>query len=273
MLPENTEELGMRRLLTFLSEVDYRQSPPVLGREMHRMIRQELNNPDPYLEIKEKYNRMIMEKYSDFKKSVRTAEDPFDAAMRLAIAGNVIDFGTQHQMDIIDTINRVMDAELAIDDSQQLKDDLKVAGTVLYIGDNCGEIVFDKIFLETIRLPDIYFAVRGSPVINDVTVKDAETVKMDEVATVITTGDDAPGVVWESTSDEFKQIFGTADVVISKGQGNMEGLIDIQKNIYFLLVTKCELIGNRVGCRMGEFLVKRSPYMQTEPGNQNEVII
>jgi uncharacterized protein with ATP-grasp and redox domains len=228
ILPEDAREPVMRRLLVFLSEADYQQSPPVLGREIHRMIRQELNNPDPYLEIKNKYNRMILDIYSDFKKMVITAEDPFDTAMRLAIAGNVIDFGSQHQFEVMETINRVINAHIATDDSQKLKEDLESAKSILYIGDNCGEIVLDRLFIETIKITNTYFAVRSGPVINDITIDDALMVGMDKIAKIITTGDNSPGAVWETTSNEFKQIFNKADVIISKGQGNLEGFRIIQ---------------------------------------------
>ncbi|HFE64247.1 MAG TPA: DUF89 family protein [Caldithrix sp.] len=259
MLPEESKEAAMRRLLAFLSRADFRQSPPALGREMHRMIREELNNSDPYREIKEKYNRMMLDLQPQFENQIETSIDSFDTAMRLAVAGNVIDFGPQAQMDIMETINRVTRAQFAIDDSQQLRDDLKSARTLLYLGDNCGEIVMDKLFLQTLGLPEMYFAVRGGPIINDVTIEDAKLVGMEDVATVITTGDDSPGVVWETASDEFKAIFNEADVIISKGQGNLEGLIDVPQNIYFLLVIKCDLVGELVETGVGEFVIKRSP--------------
>ncbi len=259
MLPEESKEAAMRRLLAFLSRADFRQSPPALGREMHRMIREELNNSDPYREIKEKYNRMMLDLQPQFENQIETSTDSFDTAMRLAVAGNVIDFGPQAQMDIMETINRVTRAQFAIDDSQQLRDDLKSARTLLYLGDNCGEIVMDKLFLQTLGLPEMYFAVRGGPIINDVTIEDAKLVGMEDVATVITTGDDSPGVVWQTASDEFKAIFNEADVIISKGQGNLEGLIDVPQNIYFLLVIKCDLVGELVETGVGEFVIKRSP--------------
>jgi len=258
VIPKDLQEIGLRRLLNYLSQVDFQQSPPVLGRELHRMIRRELNIPDPYKEIKEKYNNKMLDFYSDFENMINNADDPFDMAMRLAIAGNVIDFGSQHQLEIMETINTVVKAKIAINESEQLKNDLKSAKVLLYIGDNCGEIVLDKLFLEKINIPEKYFAVRNGPVINDVTIDDATKVAMNEIADVITTGDDAPGAVWESTSNEFKTIFERADVIISKGQGNLEGLIDINKNIYFLLVTKCDLIANRLGTQKGEFVVKRA---------------
>ncbi len=269
VLPEDARKPAMRRLLLFLSEADYQQSPPVLGREIHRMIRQELNNPDPYLKIKNKYNRMILDMYSDLEKMVITAKDPFDTAMRLAIAGNVIDFGSQHQFDVTETIIRVINAHIAIDDSQKLKEDLKSAKSLLYIGDNCGEIVLDKLFIETIKVPNTYFSVRSGPVINDITIDDALMVEMDKIAKIITTGDNAPGAVWESTSKEFKQVFYKADVIISKGQGNLEGLIDVPGNIYFLFVSKCDLIAERVGAVKGDFIVKHSSTSIEQKANKS----
>jgi len=265
LLPEKAQEPTLRRLLEFLSKADYRQSPPALGRVLHRMIRQELNNPDPYFEIKQKYNRMMLDLYADFEKMVENARDPFDTAMRLAIAGNVIDFGPQHQVDVMGTINRVLQAQLAVDDSPQLRADLQRAKTVLYVWDNCGEIVLDRLFLTTIAHPNTYFAVRGGPVLNDATMEDAKMVGIDQLARVVTTGDDAPGAVWESTSEEFKKIFYQADVVISKGQGNLEGLIDVPHNVYFLLVTKCDLVAARIDTPTGEFVVKRSPAYDGQP--------
>ena len=257
MLPEKAHEASMRQLLTFLANVDYHQSPPALGRIMHRMIRAELQNPDPYREIKAKHNRMMLEMYLDFKEMVNMASDPFDMAMRLAIAGNVIDFGPQYQLDVMETIERVVHAELAIDDSLKLKNDLQTAKTVMYIGDNCGEIVLDKLFMEEIKHRNLYFVVRGGPTINDATIADAQYVGIDKLAKIITTGDDAPGAVWETSSDEFKQIFQKADVIISKGQGNLEGLLEVNQNIYFLLITKCPLISKHIGVPEHSFVVFR----------------
>lgn len=259
-LTDLAKEQAIRKLLIFIADMDFKKSPPVLGREMHRMIREELNDPDPYYEIKKKYNRMILDMYSDFNHLVKSAKDPFDMALRLAVAGNVIDFGPKDQLDITDTINRVVNSEIKIDDSELLKTDLENANTILYIGDNCGEIVFDKLFLETINLPNMFFAVRGGPVLNDVTANDAKMVGIDKVAEIISTGDDAPGVVMESTSHEFKRIFQKADLIISKGQGNLEGLIGQRENIYYLLVAKCELVGNILGAQKGDFIIKKNPY-------------
>jgi uncharacterized protein with ATP-grasp and redox domains len=258
LIPDAYQEMVLRQMLRIYSTMDFDQSPPVLGAKMHALIREAINHPDPYHQIKEEYNQMMMDQYSAFDSMVKKSEDPFDMAMRLAIAGNVIDFGSQHQLDIMETIDRVMDAKLAIDHSDKLRIDLEKAESLLYIGDNCGEIVLDKLFLSFLDVPMKYFAVRESPIINDVTYEDAILAGMDEVARIISTGDNSPGAVWESTSEEFQQVFRNADVVISKGQGNLEGLLEVpHEKIYFLLVTKCDLIARRVGAGKGEFIVNK----------------
>ena len=251
-------ETGMRRLLAYLAQADYRQSPPVLGRELHRMIRSELDDPDPYRKIKEDSNRMMLDRYADFEALVEGSADSFDTAMRLAIAGNAIDFGPRYQFDVMETIEQVLTTTLAIDDSDELRHDLSSAGTLLYIGDNCGEIVLDRLFLSRIDSAQKYFAVRGGPVINDATLADARSVGIEAVARVITTGDDSPGAVLETASEEFRRVLEAADVIIAKGQGNLEGLLEMDRNIYFLLITKCDLVAERVGTRRWEFVVKRA---------------
>ncbi len=258
ILPEEKKETGMRNLLNFLAEADYGQSPPALAKEMHQMIRRVLKNPDPYRDIKERSNGEMLELYPELTKMVEEADDSIDMALRLAVAGNVIDFGSQHQFNVIDTINRAVQATLAIDDSTQLKKDLSAANSVLYIGDNCGEIVLDKLLIETLGHQNISFVVRGGPIINDATKKEALAIGMDHFAKVITTGDDAPGALLESASHEFRQIFKKADVVISKGQGNLEGLMGRDQNIYFLLVVKCDLVAKHLGVRTGDFVVRRN---------------
>ena len=259
VIPEEKKEELMRQLLSFLSEADYKDSPPEMGAELHRMIRKSLQTPDPYLKIKKEYNQMMLDLYPSFKEMVEQSDTPFDTAMRLAIGGNVIDFGAKYQFDVMETIHSAMVSELAIDDSASLQKVLGNAQSLLYIGDNCGEIVLDKIFLEHLNVPEKIFVVRGGPIINDITVDDARMVGMDKVARVVTTGDDSPGAVWERSSEEFRRLFNEADVVISKGQGNLEGLIERKhKNLYYLLVTKCELIAERIGTQKGGFVVRKA---------------
>jgi uncharacterized protein with ATP-grasp and redox domains len=211
------------------------------------------------MEAKRQSNDLILAMYPNLKKQVFQSDNPFDTALRLAIAGNIIDFATGDNFDIQATIEKVLHSDFAIDHSAELKQALSKAKKVLYLGDNSGEIVFDKIFVENIMHPNLYYAVRGAPVINDATMDDAKYVGMDTVADVISNGYDAPSTIVEHCSTEFKEVFNRADVIISKGQGNLEGLWDItDKKIYFLLMVKCDVIADALKVKKGDFVVKKN---------------
>ncbi len=256
-IEEDQREDLLRQTLGFLAEADWKQSPPALARELHAQLRKAAANADPYREIKHRSNQAMLALAHDFREKLACASDPFDIGLRLAVAGNVIDFGAQHLLDPAETIQRVLTADLAIDHSDQLREDLSSAQSVLYIGDNAGEIVLDTLFLETLAHPGVTFVVRGGPVINDVTMDDARLVGIADHARVITTGDDSPGVILPRVSPEFRTAFDQADVVIAKGQGNLEGLWDAPRKVHFLLTVKCERIGRLLGVPVGAFVVMK----------------
>lgn len=258
VIPPAQQEPTMRALLRFLADVNFRQTPPEMGQGMHRVIRQAMGNPDPYAEIKKFYNSEMLKHYPEFEKLVAKSKDPFETALRLSIAGNIIDLGPNHEFEIMPTIQRVLSSEFAINNSEQLKHDLTKAKSVLYLADNAGEIVLDRLFLETIQHPNVTFAVRGKPIINDVTLEDARTVGIDRLAKVISNGDDAPGTLLASTSPEFQKIFNETDLIISKGQGNLEGLVGSRRPIYFLLMIKCERVGQLLGVKKDDFVVLKN---------------
>jgi hypothetical protein len=255
LVPEEKQETAMRALLAYLSRLDFKQSPPQMGKEMHRLIRRILKNPDPYIEIKQTFNHLVLEYYPGLKKLVDEAADPFSMALRLAIAGNVIDFGPNQPFDFKATLERARSMVLAIDDSASLKEAIPRSELLLYLGDNAGEIVMDRILLETVRHPNVYFGVRGAPVLNDATASDAKLAGIDRIARVISNGDDTPGTILETTSPEFRDIFDRADLVIAKGQGNYEGLCGINKSVYFILMAKCDHVAAHLGVRKGDFVV------------------
>jgi uncharacterized protein with ATP-grasp and redox domains len=233
-------------------------SIPELSRELHVLLKQHSNNPDPYKHVKKQSNDMVLSMYPELKDLVFHSGTYFETALRLAIAGNIIDYGIGNHFDLQGTIDTVLNSEFAIDDSLELKKSLSEAKTVLYLGDNCGEMVFDKLFIETIMHPNLIYAVRGEPVINDVTLEDARYVGMDRVADLISNGYDAPSTLLEHCSPGFLEVFNRADVVISKGQGNLEGLLGkTDKEVYFLLMVKCEVIADALGVKKGDFVVKK----------------
>ncbi|HCC86466.1 MAG TPA: hypothetical protein DEQ06_07800 [Porphyromonadaceae bacterium] len=230
-------------------------SVPVLSRELYKLYSERSGIADPYKKIKFESNNQILNRYETLRRRIDCSDDPFETALRLAIAGNIIDYGVFDSFDLEQTIEKVMNSEFAINHVAQLKQRLFEAKTVLYIGDNAGEIVFDKLFIETFRHPNIWYAVRGSPAINDVTRRDAAQVRMEEVARVIDNGYDAPSTMPEKCSPAFQQLYNEADLVISKGQGNLEGLINVSRgNIFFLLMVKCDVIADRLGVPKSSFV-------------------
>jgi damage-control phosphatase, subfamily I len=247
-----------RGMAMLYSKTQENFSAPCFSRELHQILKLYSNNPDPYIEVKKQSNDLVLEMYPALKKLLLESENPFETALRLAIAGNIIDFAVGDHYNLEATIQKVLKSGFAIDHSSELRSVLSEAKSVLYLGDNAGEIVFDKLLIETIMHPNLTYVVRGAPVINDATMDDAIYVGMDSVADVISSGYDAPSTILEKCSEEFQQLFLKADVIISKGQGNLEGLLDkTKKEIFFLLMVKCDVIAEALHVKKGDFVVKR----------------
>mgnify|MGYP006288920253 FL=1 len=231
---------------------------------MHRLIRRATCIDDPYKREKQQFNELMLSLEDDIRDEIHLSTDPFRTALRYALAGNIIDFGPRKPFDALKTISQ---ASLKIpykDHSAELKEALKEASTVLYLGDNAGEIVLDKLFIETIHHPDLYFAVRGYNIINDVTLEDAERSGMTNVAKVISNGYDAPSTIINRCSPDFREIYQKADFIISKGQGNLEGLIDVtDKKIFFLLMVKCHVIAELIRVPEREVVVMLNQYRKS----------
>ncbi|WP_319230363.1 ARMT1-like domain-containing protein [Draconibacterium orientale] len=232
---------------------------PEITSNILREMEKESDVKDPYGAEKKESNHALLARYNEFRNKVEESEDKFDTALRYAIAGNIIDFGPTHHFDVDGTIERVFQTTFAVDDSEALKTEIKKAKTILYLGDNCGEIVMDKLFLETIGHPNVVFAVRDQPILNDATLKEAREVGLHKVATLITNGDNTPSTLLHRVSKEFLEIYRSADLIISKGMGNFEGLMDENdRRLFYLMMIKCPVIGQKVGAEKGDFVVKRS---------------
>lgn len=230
-------------------------SAPEFARKLHLMLRTHTLNPDAYKEVKKENNDQAILMLPELEKIIQSSEDPFDTALRLAIAGNIIDFAVSDNFDLEATINKSLITEFAIEHTKQLKKALKNAETVLYLGDNAGEIVFDKLFIQTIMHPNLTYVVRGAPVINDATMEDAEYVGMQKLVNVISNGYDAPSTIVNKSSKQFQKHFSEADLIISKGQGNLEGLMPLSDDrIFFLLMVKCEVIADHLKVEKGSLV-------------------
>ena len=255
---EKLQEKILRGVLRAVSKMDLSKSPPVMGQYIHRLIREFSGSQDPYKKLKDSFNNLALDIYPDLLDRVGKASDPFEAAIRFAIAGNIIDSGAVHNLTkpyIIETIEQAMSQELS-GNIEKLRIAMNSAKKILYLGDNTGEIVFDKLLIEQLPKDRVTFVVRGYPVLNDATLNDAKISGLTDIVEVIDNGSDAPGTILEDCSKVFLRHFSDADLIIAKGQGNYETLSNEDKSIFFILKAKCPVIASNIGCEIGSLIIK-----------------
>ena len=238
-------------------------TPPEMARKMHKIFGKRFGEQDLYKTVKDQSNRRAMELYPKLKEKVAQSKDRLLTAIEFAIAGNVIDYAAKNTLDIEEEIQKLLKdnytaGRKGVFEYEGFKRDLKSAKTVLYLADNAGEIVFDRIFIEEFcEHREVIFAVRDKPAINDALREDAVFCGIDKIAQVISSGVDAPGTILKYCSDEFLKIFRQVDIVISKGQGNFESLSQEKRSIFFLFMVKCPVIAKETGCKMRDVVLSR----------------
>jgi damage-control phosphatase, subfamily I len=250
----------LREMLTWTAQVDPHQSPPVLGQRLHRRLRELTGVADAYREAKDRHNALAASLLPTLRARLETAADPFDLAVRLAIAGNVIDLGIRGRVsegEVRGSIERAL-SEPVIGPLDELREAVQSARDILYLADNCGEIVLDRLLIERLPVGRVTVAVRGAPILNDATMADARAVGLTEVAEVIDNGSDAPGTILADCSPAFRRRFTEADLVIAKGQGNFESLNDAPRPVFILFKVKCTVVAAHVGEPEGSHVVVRS---------------
>jgi uncharacterized protein with ATP-grasp and redox domains len=252
-----------KKLFKMLSEVDFNKSNPEIMGESWKIIVDIYGNDNPYKEIKSFYNNLLLEVYDDIRSIIKESDNPFLTALKIAVIGNIIDFGARHTFSKEEVIKRIknhQEMSFKKDDSKKFEQSILNAKTILYIGDNCGEIVLDKLFIETLcflnKEVKVYFGVRGGAILNDVTVEDFNEVKMGEVATCVSSENAVPGTILKDSSKVFNDLFYNADVVIAKGQGNFESLSEVKRNgLYLLLMSKCNYVSSIIGVDTLDFVL------------------
>jgi len=258
---ERIHEQVVRQVLKLAAELDMSQSPPAIGQQIHGLIRELIGNNDPYRELKQRSNRLALRMCAELKETVKTSEDPLETAVKLAIASNIIDLGVKTSIKESE-IERIINDSLMTDfDGRQIEDfrnEVNQAKQILYLADNAGEIVFDRLLIEQLPAEKVTVVVKARPVINDATMEDAKVAGLTEIVEVIDNGSDVPGTILESCSQTFRNRFAKADLIIAKGQGNYETLSDVEKNIFFILKAKCSVIAKDLGCEVGEMILRKS---------------
>ncbi len=254
-----------KKLMDYLVGFDIeKRASPIIGKVAYNLVAEALGVKDPYASIKKKYNQLALQFYDEARKIVTTAEDPLFEAIIVAALGNTIDFGTSHKIDFIHDIKNFTPDKLAINDYDAFKQSLLDTNHLFILLDNAGEIVFDKLLVETMlkTFPElkIICSVRSTPIINDATMEDAKFVGLTDLVQVIEASG-TPGIYLPTTTDEFKKQFFLKDgVILSKGQGNFESLHGMEipdKEVYYLLKAKCSLMERLFSVKEGQIIFKR----------------
>jgi uncharacterized protein with ATP-grasp and redox domains len=258
---EQIHEKVVREVLRLAAELDMSESPPAIGQQIHRLIRKLVGKDDPYHQIKKHFNNLVLKLYPELRKQIASSNNRLETAIRLAIAGNIIDFGVNGSVNI-SHLNKAISESLTADfDTRQLQlfqDAIEQAEKILYLADNAGEIVLDRLLIEQLPFEKITVVVKGKPVINDATMEDAVIAGLPRIVDVIDNGSDGPGTILETCSRTFRNCFEDADLIIAKGQGNYETLSEADKHIFFVLKAKCPVISRDLGCEIGEMIFRKN---------------
>jgi uncharacterized protein with ATP-grasp and redox domains len=258
---EKLQEKVLREVVKELLASDWKSTPPELAHKVHSIVKRVTNEKDPYKDVKRESNDLILRMYPELKETVKNSRDPLRTAVRLAIAGNIIDFGVTQEFNLDETIIEVLKKKFAIDDYKKLKENLENAETLLFFVDNAGEIGLDKLLVETLlvtkKLEKIDFVVKGGPIINDATLEDAVYMGLNSLPNseflVISNGEVGTGP--KRSSQTVKRWIHDHDLVISKGQGNYEGLSE-HNGLFFLLMAKCPIVASDIGVEVGDIIIK-----------------
>jgi uncharacterized protein with ATP-grasp and redox domains len=251
----------IRKSLHELGEIDFNETAPEIGFRLHQIAKNITGINDPYSRLKEQYNTIAQEIYDKIneEKWLEKAEDPFDMACRLAIAGNIIDFSVGLNLKHIDIVKSVEDSvkhDIYGTGSKALQKAVEEAGNIMYIADNSGEIIFDKFLLMNLPANKVTYVVKGGPIVNDATMEDAISTGVTDLVRVIDNGHFAQGTILKDCSSAFRSEFNKADLVISKGQANFETLTNVKdKTIFYLLRAKCSSVASAIGCNRMDYVL------------------
>lgn len=258
---EAQQHVVLQRVHKLLQNTNPILSPSDIGEYTSRIVYEVTGVNDQYHAIKAENTRQALALYPRLKNLVEEAADPLDVALRLAIGGNIIDTvhntGNDFEYDLEAVIQRMLVQPYAGDGLETFREAFTGVKSLLYLGDNAGETVFDRVLIETLDVPTTY-VVKAGPVINDTTYEDAVAAGLDKVAQIISNGVVSPGTVLSRASEEFLNHFRQAEFIISKGQANFETLDDVPFNGFFLLQIKCAVLGEHAGLPQGGMVLKQA---------------
>lgn len=265
-----TDEIKQKQIVDKISQLipDFplEASPPEMGRAIHSLVRKISGVKDPFKEIKENSNKFALKLFPKLKQEINNSEDRLLTAVKLSIIGNIIDYGAKNSLDVPKEINYLFQGNFKTDNKnnsiifkyKQFKEALNEVDDLIYLADNAGEVVFDRLLIEELVKElgkEVIYVVKDKPIINDALIKDAIFCGINEVAKIISSGSDAPGTLVKYCSGEFIRLYQKAELIISKGQGNYEALSEEDRPIFFLFRAKCPVIAKDVGCNVGDMVL------------------
>ena len=252
-----SQEAIVQEAIRVLGDYKAYETSPELARAIHQIIKCKTGLTDPYEQVKANDLEAAKGVYGSLKDFLKEVDTPIYWALKIAATGNNIDAAIYEHVDINACIKTELRKEFSINDVEIFQKQLVKAKKILIIGDNTGETIFDKVLMESMPHIDFIYAVRDEAIINDVTMKDALMSGLDQVATLISSGCNAPGLILKECTPEFLEVYHEADIVISKGQGNYEALSE-EKNLFFLLKAKCPMIARRLNVHLHDYVLKYS---------------
>jgi len=255
---EIIQEKVLRDVLKLIGDLDLGRTPPEIAYDVHGIVKKITGSDDPYTDVKKKTNSAAMDFMSSLGATIDESPVPFETAARIAVAGNLIDFGFKsgfNKDEIQKTIDLALHYPIPQDKLVSFRQQVESSDSILYLTDNAGEIAFDKLFIELLPLEKVTVAVKAVPFLNDALMEDAEQVGLTDICTVIDNGSPYPGTVPDSGSEEFRELFNSADIIISKGMANYETLSDIDRSVWFMLMVKCPVIAMDAGLDVGTMLI------------------
>jgi uncharacterized protein with ATP-grasp and redox domains len=241
----------------------FEKTPPQNATPLYEAMAQHLEMEDLYSDIKKRSIQKALTLRPRCQEIIAKSEEKFLTATKIAVVGNVIDLASEVMYDLDEEVEKVMESHFAIDDSKMLYQQLLESKRVVYLADNAGENIFDALYIEQLKeiFPqlEIYYFVRGRPIINDLTLQDMENDPLHQLTEIVDSGVFTPGLVYEDMSPKAKEIFDSADCIISKGMGNYECLSTYTTlPLYFLLKIKCNVVSASLNCQLGAIICKKS---------------
>ena len=255
-LPREIQIQSIKNVLQTLKDADPSLSPSEIAGETNRVLRESLGIEDFYNEEKTANHELALSFLDQLRGLIQEGTDILEQGLKISAAGNVIDIIHNNDYDLWQEVKNTVEGELMGEGLQVFQQRIKEAAHILYLADNVGETIFDRVFIETLDIPVIY-AVKSGPILNDATLEDALAAGIDEVAEIVETGSWAPGTILSQCSAEFRGLFNRSNLVISKGQANYETLDEQGDKVFFLLRVKCSVLSRQLEAPLGSLVLKQ----------------